>query len=79
MRLAGRLCDRVGRYSRFELPLTEEGISYATRWVPLDDSRVERELGFQFRPLEASFAASISWLYKTGHISARQAGRDSGC
>ena len=74
LRLAARLCDRLGRYGKLELPLTEEGIRYATHWVALDNSKVERQLGFRFRPLEASFTASIRWLYEAGHISARQAG-----
>lgn len=74
MRLAGRLCDRIGRYASLELPLTAEGIAYATQWVPLDNSKVERELCFQFRPVEASFTDSIRWLYQAGHITRRQAG-----
>lgn len=74
MRLAGRLCDRLGGYVELELPLTEEGISYATRWVLMDNRSVEEGLGFRFRPLEVSFRDAINWLYKAGYITAGQAG-----
>ncbi len=74
MRLAGRLCDRIGGHIRLDLPLTEEGIAYATHWVLMDSSGVERELDFRFRPVEDSFRDAIGWLHAAGHISAKQAG-----
>ncbi len=74
MRLAGRLCDRIGGYVKLELPLTEEGLSYATHWVLMDNRSVEEGLGFRFRPIEESFRDAINWLYKAGYITAGQAG-----
>jgi nucleoside-diphosphate-sugar epimerase len=77
MRLAGRLADRLGGLVPEDIPVTAEGMTYATRWVPMDNSRVERDLDFHFRPVEETFADSIRWLYEEGHITARQAGRAS--
>jgi nucleoside-diphosphate-sugar epimerase len=75
MRLGGRLADRLGGLLPDDIPVTAEGMTYATRWVPMDNSRVEEDLDFQFRPVEETFADSIRWLYEEGHITARQAGR----
>ena len=74
MRLAGRLSDRIGKYVKLDLPLTEEGISYATHWVPMDSRSVEQGLGMGFRPVEDSFRDAIAWLHAAGHISLSQAG-----
>jgi hypothetical protein len=75
MRLGGRLADRLGGLLPDDIPVTAEGMTYATRWVPMDNSRVEEDLDFQFRPVEETFADSIRWLYEQGHITARHAGR----
>ena len=75
MRLAGRLGDRVGGYIKLDLPVTEEAIGYASNWVLMDSSAMERDLDFAFRPVEESFRDAIDWLHRAGHISARQAGR----
>lgn len=75
MRLAGSLFDRLGDLVPDDVPITAEGMTYATRWVPMDNRRVESELGFRFRPVEETFADAIRWLYQQGHLSARQAGR----
>jgi dihydroflavonol-4-reductase len=75
LRVAARLCDRLGDYINLDLPLTSEGVSYATHWVPMDSSSVEQGLDFAFRPLEESFRDTIGWLHAAGHITAKQAGR----
>jgi hypothetical protein len=74
MRLAGRIVDSINRFVPIETPLGAEAVEYATNWVKLDNSKVERSLDFDFRPVEQTMAETISWLYRDGHISARQAG-----
>ena len=74
MRLTGRLYDRMERFIPLDLPLTEEGLGYATRWVKMDNSKVENALGFEFRPVEESLADTIEWMHRAGHITAKQAG-----
>jgi len=74
LRQAARLCDRIGPRLGLELPLTVEGIAYATHWVPMDNGAVERELGFRFRPVRDSLRDTIRWLHEAGHLSAREAG-----
>jgi nucleoside-diphosphate-sugar epimerase len=74
MRLAGKVCDRIGPWFNMEVPMTEEAMGYATKWVQMDNAKVERELDFQFRPLEQTMADTIRWLYAAEHITAEQAG-----
>ncbi|MCB1701485.1 MAG: SDR family NAD(P)-dependent oxidoreductase [Pseudomonadales bacterium] len=74
LRLAARLCDSVGSRLGLDLPLTVEGISYATHWVAMDSRGVEEGLEFAFRPVEDSFRDAIGWLAAAGYITAGQAG-----
>jgi dihydroflavonol-4-reductase len=75
MRLAGKVCDRIGPWFNMEVPMTEEAMGYATRWVPMDNAKVERELDFQFRPVEETMADTIRGLCAAGHVTAEQAGK----
>ena len=75
MRLAGGVADRLARFLPDDFPITKEGLTYATRWVIMDNNRVEEELGLEFRPVEQTLSDSIGWLASEGHLTARQAGR----
>ena len=74
MRFTGRIMDRLGNYVPNTTPISEEAMEYATKWVKLDNTKVERVLDFEFRPIEETMAATVSWLYGAGHISKKQAG-----
>ena len=74
MRLLGGVAERLMPLLNLDLPLTREGLTYATRWVQMDNSRIEAELDFGFRPVEETLADSIRWMYAAGHLSAAQAG-----
>jgi nucleoside-diphosphate-sugar epimerase len=69
MRLAGKVFDRLSPVFNLDIPVTEEGMVYATNWVKMDNSKVERELDFEFRPIEDSSGAHHS----------RAGGQGSGC
>ncbi|MEP5569671.1 MAG: NAD-dependent epimerase/dehydratase family protein [Halioglobus sp.] len=75
MRMAGSLADALSPVLSSDLPITREGLNYATQWVQLDNTRIETELDFEFRPVNETLADSIRWLYQAGHITARQAGQ----
>jgi nucleoside-diphosphate-sugar epimerase len=75
MRFAGRVFDHLSPVIGLDIPVTEEGMLYATNWVEMDNGKVERDLGFTFRPVEESFADCIRWLYSAGHITRKQAGK----
>ncbi len=77
-RAAGALVDRLAPRLPLmpdNLPISAEGMQYATRWVPLDNRHVEETLGFRFRPIEESLHDALVSLYRAGHLPARLAGR----
>ena len=74
MRLTGRILDQLHPYISVPLPISEEAMEYATNWVQLDNSKVEKSLDFTFRPVEESMKDTVRWLYQAGHIGRRQAG-----
>jgi dihydroflavonol-4-reductase len=74
MRLAGRTLDRVRNHVALDVPVTEEAMDYATRWVPMDNALVEETLDLTFRPAKESMTDTIRWLYEAGHISKKHAG-----
>jgi dihydroflavonol-4-reductase len=78
MRVVGKVCDRIGPWFNMEVPMTEEAMGYATQWVQMDNSKVEQELGFEFRPVQQTMDDTIRWLLQAGHITARQAGKLAG-
>lgn len=73
--LAGKVLDRLRKLVPVELPVTEEGMRYATHWVMLDDSHTLATLDLQYRPLYDTFEAALLSLYASGHLSRRQLGR----
>lgn len=75
MRLLGRVTERVAPLFNLDLPLTHEGLTYATRWVEMDNTRIEQELDFEFRPVEETLADSIRWMHRAGHLTDKQAGK----
>ena len=73
----GRVFDWLNRVrgKPLNVPITHEGMTYATNWVKMDSSKSRAELGLVFRPLEESLADAIRSLVEAGHIEAEQAGK----
>ncbi len=67
-------CLRVSALEPTDVPMGEEAMEYATKWVKMDNSKVENVLDFEFRPVEDSMSDTIRWLHRNGHISEKQAG-----
>lgn len=74
LRLAGHLLDRLDKVLPLEVPITGEGVGYATRWVVMDNRWAQSQLGVSLRPVEVTLADTIRWLQAEGHITAQQAG-----
>jgi nucleoside-diphosphate-sugar epimerase len=74
MRSLGRSVDWMKRFRHFDAPMGYEAMVYATRWVPMSNTDVEKTLDFSFRPLPESLHDCIRWLYEEGYVTARQAG-----
>lgn len=78
MRGLGTVVDLLKRVKTIDVPMGHEAMVYATRWVQMDNSRVEQELDFSFRPVDESMGDAIRWLHQAGHISADHAGKLAG-
>lgn len=75
LRFFGKCADIVIQLTGQQLPITGEGMTYATQWVYADSSKIENELGLTFTDCEQTLAEAIQWLYKTGHLSAKKVGK----
>lgn len=78
LRGLGAATDFVKRLIPFETPISAEAMSFITEWVPASSARYLARSGTQFRPAEETYGDAIRWLYASGHLTARQAGRLAG-
>ncbi len=74
-RFAGRIGDLIKRFISFELPLTLEATTYASKWVWADSARVRKDLQFEFRDLNETLADTLLWMTRFGHINRKWAER----
>lgn len=75
LRGIGRLLDLAKKFIPFEYPLTREAALMMTEFVPCDSRATEEQLGVRFRPTEQTLADGIRWLYTSGQIGVRVAGK----
>lgn len=75
MRTLGSVGDVVKRVWDFNFPLTRDSMEFATQWPGADASRTTRELGLAFRPAAESYADTLCWMHRAGHLSAKQVGK----
>ncbi len=75
LRGIGRLLDTAKRIVPFDYPITHEAVEMMTRLVPCDSRATVEQLGVRFRPTAETLRDTIRWLYETGEISAKIAGR----
>jgi dihydroflavonol-4-reductase len=76
LRGLGRLVDYLNdvRDKPLDIPLTYEGMVYATNWVKMDNSKCRSELALEFRPLEETLRDAIVSLVQAGELEAEKAG-----
>jgi len=75
LRGIGRLLDAAKRIVPINYPLTHEAAVFVTRFAPCDNRATVDQLGVQFRPTAETLEDTIRWLYETGEISKKIAGR----
>ncbi len=75
LRAAGSVGDVIKRVYDFSFPLTRDSMEFATQWPGADASRTEKELGLVFRPARETYRDTLVWMYRAGHLDARQVGR----
>ncbi|MFK7976740.1 MAG: SDR family NAD(P)-dependent oxidoreductase [Halioglobus sp.] len=77
IRVTGRIVDVINSAleTPLETPVTHEAAIYATRWVPMDNSKTVADLGIEFRPVEETFTDAIRGLVNAGHVTRKAAGK----
>jgi nucleoside-diphosphate-sugar epimerase len=73
-----KAADRLQHRLPFRLPVQYEGPWTLWNGARVDDGATRGELGVTFRPPSEVITATLRWLYETGAVSARQAGRLAG-
>ncbi|HVW79784.1 MAG TPA: SDR family NAD(P)-dependent oxidoreductase [Mycobacteriales bacterium] len=71
----GALLDAVRRVVPFNTVFTAEAMQLLTRATLTDDSAVHDDLGVAYRDPAETLADAVRGLYRTGHLTVRQAGR----
>jgi nucleoside-diphosphate-sugar epimerase len=74
MRVVGAAMDALMHVLPVDSPLTQEGMTLLTRWVPTDDSAFHADLGVQLRDRTETVRDAIRGLVQLGRLSAEQAG-----
>lgn len=74
LRGLGRTLDLVRRFRPVPGPMTTESMQVTTRFPLADSSRIERLAGLTFRPGRDTFAETLAWLAREGHIKPKWAG-----
>lgn len=75
LRALGVLGDGVVALTGANIPITSEGMQYATRWVCTQDRKFETLLGLHFRDHRQTLADSLRSLYRAGHLKKKHLGR----
>ena len=75
MRALGRIMDVLQPILGSDSPITYEAMVYATRWVSIDNSRAEQELGLKFRPVRDSIREALVSLVERGEMAPWLAGK----
>jgi nucleoside-diphosphate-sugar epimerase len=75
LRRLGRLGDLVKHVYPFDFPLSSEAMDFATQWPGVVGSPAIAALGIRFRDARETYTDTIRWLYRAGHLTARQAGK----
>jgi len=75
LRFLGRVGDVAKRIRPFDFPLTHEAMSFASQWPGAVPSPELQALGLEFRDVRTTYADAITWMNRTGHLTAAEAGR----
>lgn len=75
LRGAGRVGDVLKRVVPFDFPLTHEAMTFATRWPGADGAATEAALGVRYRDPAETFADTLRWLARAGHLPRERVGR----
>lgn len=58
-----------------DIPITHEGMVYATNWVKMDNSKASAELDLEFTALRTSIVDALLSLVEQGHLEKERVGK----
>jgi dihydroflavonol-4-reductase len=71
LRLVGRIMD-IARYVKtIDSPISAETMRYATLWPNIENTHALAERGLRLRTTRETFADSIAWMVKAGHLDSK--------
>ena len=71
LRLFARILDVIGRITGRAMPMTGEGVTIATRWQEVPDSKAISELGIEWRPADETLTDMFRWYVDAGKLPAK--------
>lgn len=75
LRAIGAATDFMQKFVPFQTHMSAEAMAYVTQWSPADSSKFLKVSGLKFRPGEETYADTIRWLARAGHIPPGFAGQ----
>jgi len=75
LRGLGRVGDVVKRVYPFDFPLSYEAMQFTTQWPGAVRSPAIDALGIRFRDDRETYADTIRWLFRAGHLTRDEAGK----
>ena len=74
LRVAGRAGDALRRVWSFDFPMTHEAMTLATMWREVDGSATVERLGLSYRDSRETYADTLRWLVRAGHLDRERIG-----
>lgn len=69
LRLIGSLVDVVRKFKTVDTPISAETMRYATLWPHIENTPLLRERGIELRDPRETFADTLAWMVREGHLS----------
>jgi hypothetical protein len=68
LRAGARLLDVIGKWTGRKMPVSGEGIEIATRFQPLEDSKIIETLGVRWRAPDETLRDLFQWFLDSGRL-----------
>ena len=75
LRLIGSLVDVVRKFKTVDTPISAETMRYATLWPHIENTPLLRERGIELRDPRETFADTLAWMVREGHLSTKDCPR----
>jgi nucleoside-diphosphate-sugar epimerase len=70
LRMVGRVMDGIRLFRKVDSPISAETMRYATLWPNINNTDELGKRGLSLRSTRETFQDAITWMVKSGHLSA---------